>query len=144
MYRVAQNIGRDELSRELAAQERKENDVTRRACLNELMAPEPDNIYYSLHTIKDVLRAFYYADQSGDGKISLDEFFDSQRPGRYASEEEQKGFYENTDKIRRELYDRFKGLDVTGDNRLSLAEFFILGFLGVDRSEEYKKAKKID
>ncbi|KAE8363735.1 hypothetical protein BDV27DRAFT_129494 [Aspergillus caelatus] len=105
-------------------------DKAKKACLDELLQQDPKDIYYSSNLIRDFLADFYKADYDRDGHITLQELCQHWRP--------------NDEKTYKQLEADFAEAEVTGDQKLSLAEFFILGFLGDDRKNGYKAAKKVD
>ncbi|OGM42804.1 hypothetical protein ABOM_008987 [Aspergillus bombycis] len=120
--------GREAALKELKNQEG--IDQTKRACLDELLQRDPENIYYSSNVLRNFLADFYQADYDRDGHITLQELCERWRP--------------NDEETYRKLEARFNEAEVTGDQKLTLAEFFIIGFLGDDRKNGYKSAKKVD
>ncbi|KAI9040675.1 uncharacterized protein KD926_007755 [Aspergillus affinis] len=137
-YEVGRNAGRSEgyssgraaALDELRNKEAGENNKTKQACLEELKQEDPKNIYYLSNLIRDFLADFYKADFDGDGRVTLQELCQVWRP--------------NDETTYKTLAVEFREADVTGDQKLNLAEFFILGFLGDDRKNGYKGAKKVD
>ncbi|QRD86554.1 hypothetical protein F9C07_2282470 [Aspergillus flavus] len=127
-YNEGYYAGREAALKELKNQEG--IDKTKRACLDELLHRDPQNTYYSSNVIRDFLADFYKADFDRDGHITLQELCQQWRP--------------NDEETFKKLEARFKEAEVTGDQKLSLAEFFIIGFLGDDRKNGYKVAKKVD
>ncbi|KAE8167813.1 hypothetical protein BDV40DRAFT_252768 [Aspergillus tamarii] len=135
-YETAKKAGYSEgyyAGREAALRELKDQegiDKTKRACLEELLQRDPENIYYSSNLIRHFLADFYKADYDRDGHVTLQELCQQWRP--------------NDEQAYKKLVEEFAAAEVTGDQKLSLAEFFIIGFLGDDRKNGYKVAKKVD
>ncbi|RAL17435.1 uncharacterized protein BO97DRAFT_474437 [Aspergillus homomorphus CBS 101889] len=127
---TGKNEGRWEALQELRKKEGEAANKTKQACMEELAKEDPKNIYYSSNLIRDFLADFYKADYDGDGRVSLHELCQLWRP--------------NDEKAYKKLEEEFKAVEVTGDDKLTLAEFFILGFLGDDRKNNYQSAKKVD
>ncbi|KAH8701498.1 hypothetical protein BGW36DRAFT_371052 [Talaromyces proteolyticus] len=120
---AAQNYARQD------AEAAKGREELRNAYLKELNEKDPNNIFYSIDHIKGVLKAFYEADRNLDGHVTLDELMN---------------FYRPTDQEACEnILKCFREAEVDGNNKLSLGEFFILGFIGAERKEGYGKARKI-
>ncbi|GIC91427.1 uncharacterized protein Aud_007870 [Aspergillus udagawae] len=112
------------------AEEAKKREELRKAYLKELDEKDPNNIFYSIGQIKGLLKAFYEADRNLDGHVTLGELMNVYRPTNQ----------EACDNIHK----TFQEAEVDGDNRLSLGEFFILGFIGAERKEGYPQARKIE
>ncbi|KNG91240.1 hypothetical protein ANOM_000313 [Aspergillus nomiae NRRL 13137] len=122
--------GKADALRELKSEQAREISNTRRACLEELLQEDPENIYYSSNDIRYFLACFYTADRNGDGRLTLKELCDIYKP--------------KDEEAKKKLEADFEDAEVTGDQKINLAEFFILGLLGSDRKAGYKIARKVD
>ncbi|KAB8261450.1 hypothetical protein BDV32DRAFT_148414 [Aspergillus pseudonomiae] len=122
--------GKADALRELKSEQAREISNTRRACLEELLQEDPENIYYSSNDIRYMLARFYLADRNGDGRLTFKELCDSYKP--------------KDEEAKKNLEAVFEDIEVTGDQKISLAKFFIIGLLGRDGEAGYKNTKKID
>ncbi|KAE8168308.1 hypothetical protein BDV40DRAFT_294852 [Aspergillus tamarii] len=108
------NLGRREIIqqhyREAQAKAAKEKEAAwrlRAACLEEVTNDPPKDVYYSADWIYSVLRVFYNANKDIDGQLSVDELANAWPT---ASEEYKKRIRES-----------FAYIDITGDQKISLA-----------------------
>ncbi|KAJ6022717.1 hypothetical protein N7499_008032 [Penicillium canescens] len=113
-------------------QEQINNGKITAAAWQEIIIETPKNIYYSATSIKQWLWLFFYADRNLDGNVGLQELL------KVLDELKAK------EDAKKEIKEAFSGIDVSGDKKLSLAEWFIIGFLKRDREDGYEDAKKID
>ncbi|KAH8689297.1 hypothetical protein BGW36DRAFT_412145 [Talaromyces proteolyticus] len=140
VFEIVKNMGGhetlvklEEKAREEAAKakaaEREAAWKTRAACLDILIKDPPEDVYYSLNVIRNVLGHFYSKDQNCDGHLSFDELSDI-----FSSESEES---------KQKLRDEFASFDITGDQLLSLGEFFVVFFIGGEYKDGYESAIRV-
>ncbi|KAJ5174587.1 uncharacterized protein N7482_000464 [Penicillium canariense] len=102
------------------------------AAWQEIITETPENIHYSAVLIKQWLGFFLYADRNLDGNVGLQELL--KVLDEVKAEED----------LKKDFKSFFSAVDVSGDKKLSLAEWFIIGFLKVDREEGYELAVEVE
>ncbi|KAH8695021.1 hypothetical protein BGW36DRAFT_195665 [Talaromyces proteolyticus] len=112
------------------------------ACLEEICEKTPEDVYYSAEDIKWFIGFFLYADRNFDGSVSLSELTKT-----LESLEDKDSAKKDAKKAKedaKELMDFFNTLDISGDAKLSLAEWIIIGFFGEDRKDNYRGAIRVE
>ncbi|GIC94510.1 uncharacterized protein Aud_001839 [Aspergillus udagawae] len=108
-------MGREALSKELQQKKRAENNQLKRACLEELQHEASEDAWYNLKLLRTLLGGFYIADTNNDGRLETSELLKTLKNKDEESYQVMRNFVE--------------ACDVGKDQKLNLAEFFILGVL---------------
>ncbi|KUL82273.1 hypothetical protein ZTR_10765 [Talaromyces verruculosus] len=102
-----------------------------RKAIEELFKETPEDVYYSSRMIQGFLGIYVLADRNLDGQVELHELI------RFLDELK---LEENVKEFMKEF---FKYADVSEDKKLSLSEWFILGFLSLNSNNDYPFAERL-
>ncbi|KAJ5095284.1 hypothetical protein N7532_007575 [Penicillium argentinense] len=114
--------------------EQKNNAKITIAAIYELFTETPEDVYYSSNMIQSFLGLFIVADRNLDGHVELHELIKATDDMKLKDGEDIKEFMKKF----------FTYADISEDKKLSLAEWFILGFLSFNRNNDYPFAERLE